>query len=122
MVSLKDLPDQLRLEIRKSDLENFLREMMEIKEVTDPVSDYQPAPKEILTVNDAANLTGLAKQTIYTKVSRREIPHYKAKRKVYFKRTELIEWMLGEKRDTQTALQLKAADFIENQKVKRKKP
>lgn len=122
MLSFKELPDQLRLEIRKSDLEGFLRELLEGKAMSPSQPnnpDFQPAPKEILTVDEVAELTGLAKQTIYTNVCKRLIPHYKARRKVYFKRTEILEWMLQNRRETQSEVNSKAADFIEAQKVKR---
>lgn len=124
MVSFKELPDQLRLEIRKSDLESFLRELLEGKAIStsQPSNpDFQPAQKEILTVDEVAELTGLAKQTIYTNVCKRLIPHYKARRKVYFKRTEIVEWMLNDRRESKPEASALAADFIEAQKLKRRK-
>lgn len=125
MLSFKDLPDQLRLEIRKSDLEGFLRELLEGTVSPSAQSqhnhDFQSSPKEILTVDEVAELTGLAKQTIYTGVCKRRIPHYKARRKVYFKRTEILEWMLQDRRETQSEVKSNAIDFIEAQKLKRRK-
>jgi excisionase family DNA binding protein len=124
MFSFKELPDQLRLEIRKSDLEGFLRELLEGKAISasQPNNpDFQSTPKEILTVDEVAELTGLAKQTIYTNVCKRLIPHYKARRKVYFKRTEIIEWMLNDRRESKPEVSALAADFIEAQKLKRRK-
>lgn len=42
----------------------------------------------------AVRITGLAKPTLYSKVSRREIPHYRlGRRLVRFRVDELIEWM-----------------------------
>jgi excisionase family DNA binding protein len=124
MLSIKELPDQLRLEIRKSDLEDFLKEISEGKHPTKTLpepSEFQLTPKEILTVEEVAELTGLAKQTIYTNVCKRLIPHYKARRKVYFKRTEIIEWMLQDRRKTHKEIRKEAADFIENRKRSTKK-
>lgn len=123
MISIKDLPDQLRLEIKKEDLERFLHELIDSKKgsPSQAQSDYSAKPKEILSVDEVAELTGLARQTIYSKVSKREIPHYKAKRKVYFKRTEILEWMLKDKRDAQSEVEIQAAQFIEQQKAKRAK-
>lgn len=122
MFSFKELPDQLRLEIRKSDLESFFKEFLESRSISSiPTNslEFKPSPKEILSVEEVAELTGLAKQTIYTNVCKRLIPHYKARRKIYFKRTEILEWMLQNRRETQSEVNSKAADFIEAQKQKR---
>lgn len=124
MLSFKELPDQLRLEIKKSDLEGFLKELLEGKTISTSQSsnpDFQPIPKEILSVEEVAELTGLARQTIYTSVCKRLIPHFKARRKVYFKRSEILDWMLQDRRETKSKVAAKAADFIEAQKIKRRK-
>ncbi len=44
--------------------------------------------------NDAARITGLCLATLYTKVSRGEIPHYRlGRRLVVFSVAELARWM-----------------------------
>ena len=56
----------------------------------------QPDPahqSEIVFLEEAMQITGLAKPTIYAKTSRGEIPHYKRSRKLYFKRSELLQWI-----------------------------
>jgi excisionase family DNA binding protein len=48
-----------------------------------------------LTYREAAELTGLALPTLYSKVHKREIPHYRlGKRLVRFRRDELEQWMM----------------------------
>lgn len=54
--------------------------------------DFKPV-KQRLTVVEAAELTGFAKQTLYDKVSKGEIPHRKIGGKLFFDREQLENWM-----------------------------
>lgn len=52
------------------------------------------AAKKILSIEDAAALTGLSKSHLYHLTRERKIPHYKPQGKViYFDRAELEAWM-----------------------------
>jgi predicted DNA-binding transcriptional regulator AlpA len=51
-----------------------------------------------LTVEDVRELTGLSKSAIYQKTCSRdsnppELPHFKRGKRLYFKRSEIVEWM-----------------------------
>jgi excisionase family DNA binding protein len=48
--------------------------------------------KNVLNVEDAAELTGLSKSRIYVLCQKNMIPHYK-QGKTYFKRKEVEDWM-----------------------------
>lgn len=48
---------------------------------------------ELLTVSDAAELLKLSVATIYTKVCKNEIPVNKQGKRLYFYRTELLNWI-----------------------------
>jgi excisionase family DNA binding protein len=50
--------------------------------------------KKYLTLSDAVEYTGLAKQTLYNFVWQKRIPHYKpSRRKILFKTKELDAWI-----------------------------
>lgn len=52
--------------------------------------------KEILTLDEAAQYTGLTKSTLYKLTSNREIAYSKPKGKMcFFKRTDLDDWMMS---------------------------
>lgn len=64
---------------------------------------------EILSINDVADLTGYSKATIYSMVSRKELPHYKpTPRKLVFKRSEMEAWMLSNRVPTNAELDIEA--------------
>lgn len=50
--------------------------------------------KEVLNLDEAVLLTGMSKGHIYRLTSSQEIPHFKKGRKLYFKKSELEEWLL----------------------------
>jgi len=50
--------------------------------------------KKVLTIEDVALLTDLSVWYIYRLTSRREIPHFKHPKRVYFDRHEIEAWML----------------------------
>lgn len=53
--------------------------------------------KSVLSMDEAALFTGMSKGYLYRLTSQRRIPHFKKSRKLYFKKSELEEWMLDSK-------------------------
>lgn len=53
-----------------------------------------------LTVQEASDLLCIAKPTLYTRVSRQEIPHFKQGKRLLFKRSELVDLIERSKRKT----------------------
>lgn len=84
-----------------SDIELLREEIRELKAIS------IISQKEVLDIDEASILTGLAKQTIYTMCRNRTIPHYKSKggKKSYFKKSELNDWMLHTKVSTASSIE-----------------
>lgn len=55
---------------------------------------------ELLNVHEAAAFLKISVPAIYTKVSRREIPVCKPGRKLYFSKSQLVEWISASKLKT----------------------
>lgn len=94
-LTIDDITQAIRNELR-----NYFEEQEE-KERED----------EIGGIELAIEVSGLAKPTIYGLVSRREIPHSKRGKKLYFSRRELKEWLTTGKRKTQDEIADEAANF-----------
>ncbi len=71
------------------------------------------AAKNVLTLEDASILTGLAKSTIYRLTSQKQIPHSKRGNSLYFDRKELESWMLEYRVKTNKECDQEAAAFLE---------
>ncbi len=50
-------------------------------------------PEQLLTIQQAAEFLSLAVPTIYSKVSKGELPFMKRGKRLYFSRTELMEYV-----------------------------
>jgi predicted DNA-binding transcriptional regulator AlpA len=68
-------------------------------------------PESLERIHMAVQITGLAIPTIYGYASRRQIPHYKKGKKLYFKRSELEKWIESGKRSTEGEIREKAKNF-----------
>jgi predicted DNA-binding transcriptional regulator AlpA len=55
-------------------------------------------------IDRAVEITGYKKPTIYSKVSRRELPGYHRGQKLFFYESELIDWINSGKRCTKEAI------------------
>ena len=61
--------------------------------ISDKIALYH---KEVLTLGEAAQYTGLKKSCLYKFTSEKTIPHYKPNGKnCFFKRTELEAWLMS---------------------------
>jgi len=58
------------------------------------------AGDDLLTIAETSELVKLSVSTIYSKVSRREIPASKVGKRLYFCRSEIMAWIKSGKRKT----------------------
>lgn len=68
--------------------------------------------KNILDLDEAVLFTGFSKGHIYRLTSDRKIPHFKKSRKLYFKKSELEDWMLEQKILTDEEIKSKASTYV----------
>ena len=109
-VTLEQLPNlviQLSNEI--SELRNLLSKQ---------VNDKAVIPEQFLGIQEAAKSLGLTKSTLYTKVSRNEVPHYKQGNRLYFSTVELTEYLKQGKQSTFAEINAKADLYLSNNKKK----
>jgi excisionase family DNA binding protein len=67
---------------------------------------------EILNLERAAEYISLSKSAIYKKTSERNIPHFKKGKKLYFKRSELDEWLTQNRIKTNSEIDQQANNYI----------
>ena len=68
--------------------------------------------KEILTAEEAVLYTGYSLKGIYKLTSERQIPHYKRNAKLYFRKSELDEWMTENRIMTRQEINSKATTYV----------
>lgn len=72
--------------------------------------------KTVLDLTEAATFTGYSESHLYNLTSKRQIPHYKKNRKLYFKKQELEEWMLEREVKTDKEIRSKASTYVSTHK------
>ncbi len=70
------------------------------------------AAKPVLDIQEAALFTGFSLGHLYRLTSNKEIPHYKKDRKLYFKKSELEEWMLDNRILTNQEIDAQAQSYV----------
>jgi excisionase family DNA binding protein len=83
--------------IRKNDLNSLLEEIVN---TTVKSQESGTSLDRFLNVNQAADFLNLAKQTLYGLTSNRGIPFFKKGKKLYFRESDLKNWLLSGRKAT----------------------
>lgn len=73
-------------------------------------------PEQLLTIQEAAEFLSLTVPTMYSKVSKREIPVMKRSKRLYFSRTELLEYLKDGRKKSNAEIEQEAKAFLLNTK------
>lgn len=81
--------------------------------------NYQPQtveptdhPDQLLTIQQAAELLSLTVPTLYSKVSKGELPVMKRGKRLYFSRTELLEYLKAGRKKTNAEIEAEAETYL----------
>ena len=67
--------------------------------------------KNVLDINDTAELTGYSVKYLRLLIAKREIPHYRRGNRLYFNRDEIEDWMMGTRIPTKEEMNIKAMGY-----------
>ena len=67
--------------------------------------------KNVLDINDTAELTGYSVKYLRLLIAKREIPHYRRGNRLYFSRDEIEDWMMGVRIPTKEEMNIKAMGY-----------
>lgn len=85
------------------------------KQIVEPLENSD----QLLTIDQAAEILNLTKPTIYTLVSRREIPVMKRSKRLYFSKNELIEYLKAGRKKTNAEIESEADQYLKRGRAKR---
>jgi len=78
---------------------------------------YLQQPEQILSFNETCSFLGYSKSYLYKLTHTRRIPHYKPNGKMlYFKRTDLEDWLLRNRVKTADEIEQEAIDYVVKKK------
>ena len=73
-------------------------------------------PEQLLTIQQAAEFLSLSVPTLYSKVSKGELPVMKQGKRLYFSRTELMEYIKEGRKKTNAEIEAEAEAYLSDKK------
>lgn len=67
--------------------------------------------KPVLTVSELCRYTGYTEAYVYRMTSRREIPHYKRGKMLFFNRAEIDGWLMADRVKTKREIEQEAETY-----------
>jgi len=102
--------------IRLSELESLI--LNQVRKALAEVSKLKlDAPKdELLTIEKCADLLSVSVPTVYGYVHKRQIPFMKRQGRLYFSKSELLEWVKSSRRMTIDEIKQATVESLDRQK------
>jgi len=99
------------IEARLSSIENLILDLKQPAKV-EPTEQ----PEQLLTVQETAQFLNLTVPTIYSKVSKGELPVMKRSKRLYFSSTELMEYLKEGRKKSNAEIEQEAEAYLSNNK------
>lgn len=109
MIFSQELKNELS-DLIKSSVRMVLKESHQQK--VEPIQQ----PERFLTIQEASEFLSLSVPTIYSKVSKGELPVMKRSKRLYFSNSELLEYLKGGRKKTSSEIQQEVDLYLSNNK------
>ena len=100
---------QLDKEQLNSIIENAVRNVLDDEKNQMEQAEQEP---QLLTIGQAAEFLNLTVPTMYCKVSKGEIPFMKRSKRLYFSKSELLQYIKEGRRKTNFEIEQEAQNFV----------
>lgn len=97
---------------------NLTKEVKELKELfkSEQQTKFIPSEEKPIKMQEASELLNLAIPTIYSKVSRGELPAMRRGNRLYFLRSELLAYLKAGRKKSSEDIFLEVDSYLANQK------
>jgi len=107
-LTFNDLPTAVnKLKNEISELKSLL-----LKKAEAPTTETE----QLLTIQEASDFLKLSVPTLYSKVSRNELPYMKQGKRLYFSSKELMEYVKQGRKKTDAEIQADADTYLSNKR------
>lgn len=96
----------------------LIKEVSELKRLLIEKCEHSTTdqPEQLLTVQEAAEFLSLTVSTMYSKASKGELPVMKRGKRLYFSRTELLEYLKEGRKKSNAEIEQEAEMYLLNNK------
>lgn len=70
-----------------------------------------------LNIDETAKLINLAKATVYGLVHHNKIPYHKKSKRLYFLKSEVLDWVTSGKQNSKSELEIKANEYLSKNRL-----
>ncbi|MDM1534221.1 helix-turn-helix domain-containing protein [Myroides marinus] len=102
-------PEKLITDISERVTANILKAVQNNNQTTEQ-------PEKFLTIQEASKFLNLTVPTLYSKVSKCEVPSFKQGNRLYFSSVELTEYLKQGKKKTYAEIEAEAENYLFNNK------
>ena len=100
------------IEARLSSIENLILDLKHNPLRVEPTEH----PEQLLSIQQAAEFLSLSVPTLYSKVSKGELPVMKRGKRLYFSRTELMEYIKEGRKKSNAEIEAEAEAYLTDKK------
>ena len=87
--------------------------MQKLERIENLIEEQSILKKDVLNFSETCKYLGLSKSNLYKLTSSKSIPHFCPQgKRLYFKRTDMDDWLLRNRQDTQDEIEQQAANYI----------
>ena len=106
--------EQVFFNVPISKLEPIIKRWIKetLTEIQPKKDDPTDQPDQLLTVQEAADFLKLTVPTIYSKVSRGELPVMKRSKRLYFSSKELVDYLKEGRRKSNAEIEAQAESYL----------
>jgi len=111
------MQENLTFDLLPKAIQNLTNEVVELKSLLlDKQEQKQEQSEKLLSIKEAAQFLNLSKATIYSKVSKGELPFMKRSKRLYFSSTELLDYLKEGRNKSNIEVEKEAEAYLLNNK------
>lgn len=76
-----------------------------------------PDEDALISIDETVKIINLSKATIYGLTHRKEIPFHKRGKRLYFIKSEILQWIKSGKRETKSELEERANEYLSKNRL-----
>ena len=105
------MEDLMFTSLKKEELSTIIEHSIRKVLSESPPSKTEANPNDLLNIEEASSLLNLAKATVYALSSSGRIPVFKKSKRLYFSRSQLLDWVKTGRKETVEEIQREAEQY-----------
>lgn len=97
--------------------EIILEKLKSIENAIEKLNTVSNTDDDFMNIEQVASFIGLSKATIYGLTHERSIPHFKTGKRLYFKKSDIVNWITSTKIRTKQELNERADNYLSKNRL-----